>query len=545
MARARFVALAALLTSFLSVAAGQLRPPLPAAGLPAELFNQQGIASRLRTDRDATARASTDFGQMVEAAPEAVFHPRSPADIAALVRFSAAASLTPFPVAPRGQGHSWRGQSLAPGGVVVDMRSMGRGAAAPRINVSAAGADAATRAYVDAGGEQLWADVLRAALRHGLAPRVWTDYLRLTVGGTLSNAGIGGQAFRHGPQIANVEELDVVTGTGEMVTCSRDKNSDLFFAVLGGLGQFGVITRARILLETAPKRVRWVRLAYTDVVAFTKDQEFLISDRAREAGFDYVEGQVQLNRSFAEGPKSTPFFSETNLNRLATLASRTGSAAIYYLEGAMYYNEDTAMSVDQKMEALLDQLSFEPGFVFTKDVTYVQFLDRVREEEKVLRSAGVWEVPHPWLNLFVPRSRILDFDTSVFKGLLRDANPAGIILMYPMNKDKWDDRMAAMTPTDDEDVFYAVSLLWSALSADEVMRLEKENEAVLDLCDKEGIKCKQYLPHHTSQDGWQRHFGDKWGKIDELKAKYDPQAILSPGQKIFPSRAEAVGIATV
>ncbi|CAO2037714.1 unnamed protein product [Urochloa humidicola] len=545
MARARFVALAALLTSFLSVAAGQLRPPLPAAGLPAELFNQQGIASRLRTDRDATARASTDFGQMVEAAPEAVFHPRSPADIAALVRFSSAASPAPFPVAPRGQGHSWRGQSLAPGGVVVDMRSMGRGAAAPRINVSAAGADAATRPYVDAGGEQLWADVLRAALRHGLAPRVWTDYLRLTVGGTLSNAGIGGQAFRHGPQIANVEELDIVTGTGEMVTCSRDKNSDLFFAVLGGLGQFGVITRARILLEPAPKRVRWVRLAYTDVVAFTKDQEFLISDRAREAGFDYVEGQVQLNRSFAEGPKSTPFFSETNLNRLATLASRTGSAAIYYLEGAMYYNEDTAMSVDQKMEALLDQLSFEPGFVFTKDVTYVQFLDRVREEEKVLRSAGVWEVPHPWLNLFVPRSRILDFDTSVFKGLLRDANPAGIILMYPMNKDKWDDRMAAMTPTDDEDVFYAVSLLWSALSADEVMRLEKENGAVLDLCDKAGINCKQYLPHHTSQDGWQRHFGDKWGKIDELKAKYDPQAILSPGQKIFPSRAEAVGIATV
>ncbi|CAL5023109.1 unnamed protein product [Urochloa decumbens] len=539
MARARFVALAALLTSFLSVAAGQLRPPLPAAGLPADLFNL-GIASRLRTDRDATAKVSTDFGQMVSAAPEAVFHPRSPADIAALVRFSAASSPAPFPVAPRGQGHSWRGQSLAPGGVVVDMRSMGRGGAAPRINVSAAGA----APYVDAGGEQLWADVLRAALRHGLGPRVWTDYLRLTVGGTLSNAGIGGQAFRHGPQIANVDELDVVTGTGEMVTCSRDKNSDLFFAALGGLGQFGVITRARILLEPAPKRVRWVRLAYSDVVAFTKDQEFLISDRAQEIGFDYVEGQVQLNRSFAEGPKSTPFFSEANLNRLSGLASRTGSAAIYYIEGAVYYNEDTATSVDQKMEALLDQLTFEPGFVFTKDVTYVQFLDRVREEEMVLRSAGLWEVPHPWLNLFVPRSRILDFDTGVFKGLLRDANPAGIILMYPMNKDRWDDRMTAMTPTDDDEVFYAVSLLWSALSVDEVMRLERENEAVLDLCDKAGIKCKQYLPHHTSQEGWQRHFGDKWGKIAELKAKYDPQAILSPGQKIFPSRGEAVGIAT-
>ena len=43
-----------------------------------------------------------------------------------------------------------------------------------------------------------------------------------------------------------------VAGKGEMITCSPDKNSDLFFAALGGLGQFGIITRARIVLEPAP-----------------------------------------------------------------------------------------------------------------------------------------------------------------------------------------------------------------------------------------------------------------------------------------------------
>lgn len=80
----------------------------------------------------------------------------------------------------------------------------------------------------------------------------------------------------------------------ELVTCSRDKNSDLFFAALGRLGQLGVITRARIQLEPAPKRVCWVRLAYSDVARFTKDQEFLISNRVSVA-FDYFEGQVQVN----------------------------------------------------------------------------------------------------------------------------------------------------------------------------------------------------------------------------------------------------------
>jgi cytokinin dehydrogenase len=141
-----------------------------------------------------------------------------------------------------------------------------------------------------------------------------------------------------------------------MVTCSRDKNSDLFFAALGGLGQFGVITRARIMLEATPKRVRWVRLAYSDVVTFTMDQEFLISDRAREVGFNYVEGQVQLNRSFVEGPKSTPFFSTTDLNGLAKLALRKGSAAIYYIEGAMYYNDDNLESVDQVLNVIRFQI---------------------------------------------------------------------------------------------------------------------------------------------------------------------------------------------
>lgn len=47
----------------------------------------------------------------------------------------------------------------------------------------------------------------------------------------------------------------VLAGKGEFVTCSPHKNSELFYAVLGGLGQFGIIVRARIALEPAPKRV--------------------------------------------------------------------------------------------------------------------------------------------------------------------------------------------------------------------------------------------------------------------------------------------------
>lgn len=45
------------------------------------------------------------------------------------------------------------------------------------------------------------------------------------------------------------------SGKGELVTCSKRNNSDLFDSVLGGLGQFGIITRARIALRSAPTKV--------------------------------------------------------------------------------------------------------------------------------------------------------------------------------------------------------------------------------------------------------------------------------------------------
>ena len=176
-----------------------------------------------------------------------------------------------------------------------------------------------------------------------------------------------------------------------------------------------------------------------------------------------------------------------------------------------------------------------PGFAFVRDVSYVEFLDRVGREEQRLRAAGVWDVPHPWLNLFVPRSRILDFDAGVFKGILRDAKPAGPVLMYPMNRDRWDGRMTTATPDGGEDVFYAVGLLRSAVAAGDLERLERENAAVLAFCDREGVGCTQYLPHHASRDGWRRHFGEKWGRLAALKRRYDPRGILSPGQGIFPA----------
>lgn len=225
-----------------------------AAAEPEDAGEPAAMAGATAGDAAAgCAAAAMDFGGLVSAMPAAVVRPASADDVASAIR---AAALTPhLTVAARGNGHSVAGQAMAEGGLVLDMRALAassrRGGAQMQLVQCPDGRFAA-----DVPGGALWEEVLHWGVdNHGLAPASWTDYLRLTVGGTLSNGGVSGQSFRYGPQVSNVAELEVVTGDGECRVCSPSSHPDLFFAVLGGLGQFGVITRARIPLHKAPKAV--------------------------------------------------------------------------------------------------------------------------------------------------------------------------------------------------------------------------------------------------------------------------------------------------
>lgn len=484
----------------------------------------------LSVDLHDVETASVDFGGLQRAEPWAVLQPATDEDVARLVK-AAYESANGFPVSARGHGHSINGQAATNNGVVIQMSYSGgerRRPIAPRISEEFM--------YVDVWGGELWIDVLTSALEYGLAPKSWTDYLYLSVGGTLSNAGISGQAFNHGPQISNVHELDVVTGKGDLITCSQQDNSELFHAVLGGLGQFGIITRARIALEPAPQKVRWIRVLYSNFTAFTEDQEYLISlhEKPETEKFDYVEGFVIVDEGLINNWRSS-FFSPSNPVKISSINNNNGNGGVLYcLEITKNYRESDADTIHQVVDALMKKLNYIPASVFTTDLPYIDFLDRVHKAELKLHSKGLWDVPHPWLNLFVPKSRIADFDRGVFKGILGNKS-SGPILIYPMNKNKWDERSSVVTP--DEEVFYLVALLRSALdNGDETQTLEyisDQNRRILRFCDHAGIDVKQYLPHYTTQQQWKDHFAHKWPLFYRRKMEFDPRHILATGQRIF------------
>ncbi|KAL7225331.1 hypothetical protein ACSBR1_020668 [Camellia fascicularis] len=466
-------------------------------------------------------QAANDFGNIHHNLPSAVLHPKSVSDISSTIKhifeMGTASELT---VAARGHGHSLDGQAQAYQGVVINMESL-RQQQEMHFHTG-------EFPYVDVSAGELWINILHESLKHGIAPKSWTDYLYLTVGGTLSNAGISGQAFRHGPQIDNVHQLEVVTGRGEVIICSEKENTDLFYGVLGGLGQFGIITRARIALEPAPRMVKWIRVLYSDFSVFTEDQEHLISS---EDSFDYIEGFVIINRTGLLNNWRSSFNPKDPIQ--ASQFNSDGKT-LFCLEIAKYFNPDETNTVNQKIDRLLSELSYIQSTLFLSEVSYVEFLDRVHISELELRAKGLWDIPHPWLNLLIPKSKIQYFAEEVFGNILKETSN-GPILIYPANKSKWNNRTSMVNP--EEDVFYLVAFLTSAMpystGTDGLAHILSQNKRILDFCETARLGMKQYLPHYSTYEAWRTHFGPQWNVFVRRKSTYDPSAILAPGQQIF------------
>lgn len=269
-------------------------------------------------------------------------------------------------------------------------------------------------------------------------------------------------------------------------------------------------------------------MLYSDFSIFTKDQEYLISS---EDAFDYVEGFVIINRTGILNNWRSSFNPN---NPLQASKFKSDGKTLFCLEIAKYFNLDDTDTVKQKVDVLLSKLSYIRSTLFLSDVSYIDFLDRVHISELKLREKGLWEVPHPWLNLLVPKSRIQDFAEVVFGNVLTDSSN-GPILIYPVNKTKWNDRTSMVTP--EEDVFYLVAFLSSAMPSstgtDSLAHMLTQNQRILEFSRTAALGVKQYLPYYSSQEAWQTHFGPQWSAFIQRKSTYDPLAILAPGQQIF------------
>lgn len=206
--------------------------------------------------------AAVDRGGIVRRLPRAVLYPGSVEDVVRMVRYAYAKRI---PVVMRGRGHSAYGQSLVEGGIVIDSSTLNQVA-----NVSGNTID------IEAGASL--GTLARAAFDAGLRVPVMSGCSTLSVGGWISVGGTAGESFRHGAFIDQVAELQIVSGSGRLITCSDQQEPELFAMALAGMGQCGIIVRAKFRLTTAPERVIFCTIDYVSLESFLADQQRFAAD---------------------------------------------------------------------------------------------------------------------------------------------------------------------------------------------------------------------------------------------------------------------------
>ncbi|MFI0239911.1 FAD-binding oxidoreductase [Streptomyces sp. NPDC016845] len=243
----------------------------------------------------AYAEARAVYNAMIDRRPALVARCADAADVTRTIGFARRHGL---PLAVRGGGHHGAGLGTCDGGVVADLSPM-----------NAVEVDAAART-VRVGGGATWGLVDAATHEHGLA----------TPSGIISTTGVGGLALggglghltrRFGLTVDNLLAADVVLADGTQVRADADENTDLYWAIRGGGGNFGAVTaftfRLHELATVVAGPTFWPAEQGAEVLAAYRD---FIPSQPRDVNGFFM---------YATVPPAPPFPEELHLRKVCAV----------------------------------------------------------------------------------------------------------------------------------------------------------------------------------------------------------------------------------
>jgi FAD/FMN-containing dehydrogenase len=410
-------------------------------------------------------------------------------DVGAAVRFARARDLT---ISVKGGGHDYAGNTVGEGGLLIDLGLM------RDVEVDVAG----RCARVGAGAT--WREVDEATQAHGLA----------TTAGTVSSVGVAGFTLgggagwltrKHGLAVDNLVAAEVVTASGEVVNASPTENADLLWALRGGGGNFGIVTRFEHALHEVGPEVVAGQVMYP--VERGGEMLRFFRDRMREAPDDLM--------AFAFFLRIPPldFFPEAYHGRIAIDFVLTWLGPLEEGEAALAPFRalgDPIFDMVGPQPYLQLQQSFDAGMSAKGNRWFSRFhfLDELTDDAIDTIVQGLGDMPG-------------DF-TTVYLGA--EGGAAGRVAAdataYPHRSSEvflhifpgWAD------PSADADV-----MAWARGLSDAVAPFATGAVYVNMLADDEAAR----LP---------AAYGDNYGRMVELKAKWDPDNVFRMNHNVVPGR---------
>jgi FAD/FMN-containing dehydrogenase len=177
--------------------------------------------------------ARTVFAGGIDRRPAVIIRPADASEVARVVLLARESG---FELAVRSGGHSGAGHGVSEGGIVLDLAGL------RALDVDVEGRTAWAEAGLTAG------EYTAGVGAHGLATG-FGDTGSVGIGGITLGGGIGFLVRKHGLTIDNLLAAEVVTADGELLRVDAESHPDLFWAIRGGGGNFGVVTRFRFRLH--------------------------------------------------------------------------------------------------------------------------------------------------------------------------------------------------------------------------------------------------------------------------------------------------------
>jgi len=427
------------------------------------------------------------YNAMIDKRPALIARCATPDDVAKAVSFARDRDLL---LAVRGGGHNGAGLGTCDEGVVIDLSPLKDIEVDPQART------------VRVGGGCTWGEVDAATNEHGLATP--SGIISTTgVGGLTLGGGLGHLTRKCGLAIDNLLEAELVLANGERVRASADENTDLYWAIRGGGGNFGVVTSFLFQLHDVETVVGgptfWPVEAATEVLSAYR--EFLPSAPRELNGFF----------AFATVPPGPPFPEEIHLRKVC--------GVVWCYVGT---EEEAAKAMAPLLEPLPEPLLHavapmpHPAIQGMFDEVYppgdqwywrADFVDEIPDEAVEIHARFGAEMP-------TMKSTMHMYPID---GAAHDPDPSDTAWRY--RNARWGSVFAGVDP----DPANVDAIRKWTVDYFEALHPYSAGGAYVNMMMDEG------------QERVRASYGDNYDRLAEIKAKYDPDNVFRVNQNIEPT----------
>ncbi|WP_405063710.1 FAD-binding oxidoreductase [Kribbella sp. NBC_01505] len=443
----------------------------------------------LTPDQDGYDEARRLWNAQHVRQPAVIAQVQSAEDVAVAIRYGVENGLE---IAVRGGAHSVSGASSVDNGLMIDLSAL-------------------NSVYVDAearlarvGGGALLRDLDGATQEHGLA--VPAGVISHTgVGGLTLGGGMGWLSRKYGLSIDNLESVQLVTADGSILRAAEDENPDLFWGVRGGGGNFGVVTEFEFRLHEAGPMVQY------GMQFWTVDQGADVLRLAREL-FPTLPADINIVIAALNAPPA-PFVPE----------------ALHFAPGYAFVT--VGFGPPEQHAEVLERIrtALPPSFEFGTPMPYVALQQSLDE-------------PNDWGHHSYEKGSYLKELSDgaievITQEIAKKVSPMSATMIYRLDQ-------AYSAVDDDATAFggertdqYALFIVGHTL-APELLEAEKQwVRSFWEALQPHTAGIGSYVNGMTEaeDDRIKASYGSKYERLQQIKAKYDPDNVFHRNQNILPA----------